>query len=432
MTSESYLSLKKYLEDIPVISSHEHHLPDKLQKDLTLDRILRYSYVGWYTGRRNNSTSGPKYLEKYFLPSDEPDLDSEELRRQRELFLDLYGYKSYWVWLEKGIQKIYGIDSISPGNWDEVSDQVNQRHNDSLAHIGILKETGGYLRAVQDSYWDYSSDIGHPELFSPTMRTDMFISSSHPTLVDHDNNSPFISYPEAPTDNFDDYLDFVEQLFTRWRNNGAVAMKCGDAYGRPIRFKQVTRNEARKVFYRPKNQVSHDDLIAYGDFMFHWFCELNKKLDIPFQIHTGLAKLSGSNPMLFEPILSQYPEIRFVLFHMGYPWYSEIAGLAHNYKNIIIDMVWGPIISTSASIQALHEYIEIATCDTLCWGGDMWTSEGAIGALLAWKFVVAKVLSEKIESGYINMKKAESLAKKLMYKNNAELYGMKNYLTVAR
>ena len=202
-------------------------------------------------------------------------------------------------------------------------------------------------------------------------------------------------------------------------------MKCASAYERPIDFSDVSRKKAGEVFGKPEEEVTPQDRIAYGDFMFHWFCELNKELEIPFQVHTGLAEISGSNPMLFEPVIKKYPEIQFVLFHAGYPWYSQIAGLAHNYDNVFIDMVWAPLISPSAAIQALKEYVEVAqTSELIGWGGDTWTSEEAVGAVLAWKFVVAAVLSEMVSSRYLNLAKAEKLAEKLMFRNNAKIYGL--------
>ena len=406
---------------------------------MTLDRILDFAYIGWYAGRKTKLPTGTPQRrallsnanrdKKYFLPDAGDKTNLEEAEKQREKFLDLFGYNSYWVWLDKGIQKIYNLDnSITPQNWDSVSDQIATKHRDPNTHIRIMMEEGGYLRAVQDTYWDYGSDLGHPEIFSPTMRIDMFVTSSHPTLPDHDQNCPFESYPDAPTDNFDDYLAFVKDLFISWRNKGGVAMKCASAYERPLSFNMASYAEAQKVFYRSKDEISSQERIAYGDFMFNWFCQLNMELEIPFQIHTGLASIAGSNPMLFEPVIQRYPEIRFVLFHAGFPWYNEIAGLAHNYNNIFIDMVWAPIISTSAATQALRQYIEVSqTSDLIGWGSDTWTSEEAVGAVLAWKFVVSKVLSEMVDSAYIDLKKAEALAEKLMYKNNSELYGLAGY-----
>ena len=174
-------------------------------------------------------------------------------------------------------------------------------------------------------------------------------------------------------------------------------MKCASAYSRPLSFDKTDRKIAADIFGRSQKAVTANDQIQFSNFMFHWFCDLNRQLEIPFQIHTGLADISGSDPMLFEPVIRQYPDILFVLFHAGYPWYSHIAGLAHNYPNVAIDMVWAPIISTSASIQALKEYIEVApSSDLIGWGGDTWTSEEAVGAVLAWKFVITKVLTEMV------------------------------------
>ena len=141
---------------------------------------------------------------------------------------------------------------------------------------------------------------------------------------------------------------------------------------------------------------------------------------MPFQIHTGLGQLAGSRPLLFESTIARYPQLHFVLFHMGYPWYHEIAGLAHNYANVSMDMVWAPIISPSAAVAALHQYLEVArSSDLIAWGSDTWTSEDAVGALLAWQYVVATVLAQKVDDGYFDMAEAEVLAHKLMYRNAA-------------
>jgi predicted TIM-barrel fold metal-dependent hydrolase len=141
------------------------------------------------------------------------------------------------------------------------------------------------------------------------------------------------------------------------------------------------------------------------------------------QVHTGLGELSGSRPLLFEPVIVGHPDVHFVLFHAGYPWYSEAAGLAHNHNNISLDMVWAPIISTSAAVAALHEFIEVArSSDRIAWGSDTWTSEEAIGALLAWQHVIATVLSQKVDAGYFDVAEAETMAQKLMFENAARIY----------
>jgi hypothetical protein len=65
------------------------------------------------------------------------------------------------------------------------------------------------------------------------------------------------------------------------------------AYERKIQFDAVDRAAAARIFLKPPVDVSPAERIAYGDFMFGWFCELARRFEVPFQVHTGLAKLSG-------------------------------------------------------------------------------------------------------------------------------------------
>ena len=43
--NKNFLSIHKYLTELPIISSHEHHLETKQQMKLTLDSIFKNSYV---------------------------------------------------------------------------------------------------------------------------------------------------------------------------------------------------------------------------------------------------------------------------------------------------------------------------------------------------------------------------------------------------
>jgi len=182
---------------------------------------------------------------------------------------------------------------------------------------------------------------------------------------------------------------------------------------------------SRRFLSLSPEMISPGERTAYEDFMFHWFCRLCQELEVPFQVHTGLAQIAGSHPMALEPVIARYPDVHFVLFHAGYPWYDEVAGLLHTYSNLSVDMVWVPHISVSGAALALHEFIEVAhSPDLIAWGGDARTAEEAYGALLAWQHVVARVLSEKVDYGYFDRAQAERLAQHLMYRSTARRYGL--------
>ncbi len=425
MLSNVYHYIYQMVESLPAVSTHSHHLPDTFHKDLTLDRIFESSYLVTIASPYEDEKSGRR---DYLHGKTRPILFPGKHKEHRGEFLSHVRYNSYFVWLEKALQKIYGFeDSISPENWDEISSRIKARHVDENAHLKILSEVAGYRRVIQDSYWDYACNLGHPEMFSTELRTDMFIHCFHPDMRDHDDNSPFRCYPQAPTTSLGDYLVFLEQLFTGWRDAGAVTMKSASAYDRALQYDEPDRNLAERVFLRPPDQVTPVEHKAYGDFMFHWFCNLCIRLEVPFQVHTGLAKLSGSRPLHLEPVISKYPEIKFILLHSGYPWYADSAGLAHNFSNVYLDLTWVPITSTSGAVQALSEFIEVAhSSNRIAWGDDAFTSEESYGALLAWRHVVAKVLTEKVEEGYFNVRQAEARAARLMAQNAVETYSLRN------
>jgi len=64
--SKSYSMLDPFVDELPVISSHEHHLPDDLQKDMSLDKLLYHSYLSWYTDSGNSPKPYPDYRKKDF------------------------------------------------------------------------------------------------------------------------------------------------------------------------------------------------------------------------------------------------------------------------------------------------------------------------------------------------------------------------------
>ena len=67
------------------------------------------------------------------------------------------------------------------------------------------------------------------------------------------------------------------------------------------------------------------------------------KHDVPVMIHTGdtyakTAKVRMAHPLLVDDIAVDYPDVRFVMCHLGNPWFQDAAEVL--YKN---DNVYGDI-----------------------------------------------------------------------------------------
>ncbi|HEY3418845.1 MAG TPA: amidohydrolase family protein [Armatimonadota bacterium] len=397
MTS-SFQRLTAYVATLPIFSAHEHHQPDDYFRDFSLDRILTGSYVNWI-----NPWDGQ-------IPD-------------REVLLDRVRHNAYFVWLQRGLQRIYGIDKLTAANWDAVSKIIQDAHASPTWHLEIFRNYGNYRRAIQDSYWNSGDDLGHPEFFSPTLRINCFVVCHHPEMRDH-NGASWAQF-NVPALDFDEYLEFIEETVRTRKAAGAVALKSALAYDRDIAFRPRERAEAARVFGKHPTEVSPEDQRAYQDFVYDYLCTLAAKYELPFQNHTGLALIGGSNPLNLEPMIARHPHTRFILFHGGYPWVGEIAGLAHNYRNVYPDLTWLPIISPTAAVRAVHEWLETTWSSRyLCWGGDCWCAEESVGASLAFKHVLATALAQKVDEGYFDMDDAECVARRLCYENGEYVYGI--------
>ncbi len=391
--------LGKFIGSQSIVSTHEHHRDGEWYRDMTLEKIFTSSYVQWATPVP--LTAGG-----------------------REAFLAKIAANSYFVWLARGLARVYGLPGLTAGNWDEYSAAIAGRHAaDANFHIDLLRIYAGYETAIQDSFWEPGSAVGRPDMFKPTYRINKYVVCHHPEVRDHNGNSPWCDgvLPRS----FDEYLDLLRRDLAAAKARGAVALKSALAYDRPILYRPVKREEAARAFNRTREEVGPEAATAFGDYVMDYICGLAAEFDLPFQHHTGLGLLAGSNPMGLDYLINKHPGTRFVLFHGGYPWTGEFAALGHNYSNVILDICWLPLISTSAAIRTVRECLEAGiNGDRIAWGGDCQSSEESVGAVLALRHVLGEALSQLVEEGYLGLAAAEKIAVGITHANARAIYGL--------
>jgi hypothetical protein len=386
------------LREMPVVSSHSHHQVAEQHAKLDLDKLIASSYAGWC--------------------GYEPGKTAEE----RERFVDHVGANTYFVWLAKAVAELYGRGEIHADSWDDISAGIAEAHRRPDHHFELLTKRCRFKFVVQDSYWSPGDDLGRPDLFRPTFRINSWVMCPRPGMADHNGNSPW-SAPGFQPQRLDEYLDLLEASVEQAKARGCVAIKSALAYDRPVAFNHPDLEAARRAF-QAAGELTRQDLLSFGDVVFHHLCGLAEKLELPFQVHLGLGILHGSRPMMFEPTIAAYPKVTFDLLHCGYPWWNDLGGLLHNYANVVADFCWLPIISTTAAVAALHEYLDVArSADRIVWGDDTWTGEEAYGAVLAWDYVLSRVLEERVGWGLCSTSHAERLAGKLLHENAEKLFG---------
>jgi predicted TIM-barrel fold metal-dependent hydrolase len=63
------------------------------------------------------------------------------------------------------------------------------------------------------------------------------------------------------------------------------------------------------------------------------------KHDVPVMIHTGdtyskNAKVRQAHPLLVDDLAVDYPEVKFVICHLGNPWFQDTAEVLYKNDNL--------------------------------------------------------------------------------------------------
>lgn len=394
-----FQELINYIDTISIIDTHCHKLPEKQGFPNGLKELVEHSYLGWC-----------------HRPWDDTEDTAAEFVRSLK-------HNSYFFWIEKGLQELLNTNQRLN---EKTYPWFNKRLKEFSASIAsddeFLRKVCHYDKVILDGYWEPGTNLGNPGLYTPTYRINQFLFGYQTNVVDDNGNNPFLVYGWTEDMDFERYLNQIEEKIQEKIEQGCVALKSSLPYDRSIQFKERTYEEAEKGYHN--KDASKEDIVAFQDYIYFHICKIAAKFDIPFQNHTGLGKLEGSNAMLLKEVISKNPKTRFVLFHGSFPWTDDALALIHNYSNVYADICWLPSISTSTAIYFLKQLLETGKADSITWGCDSWTIIESYSAYLAGRYVVAKALSELIEDEFMTLDEGKELAESIFRTNAKKIYNI--------
>ena len=169
---------------------------------------------------------------------------------------------------------------------------------------------------------------------------------------------------------------------------------------------------------------------ALEDFIMHYLAGKCGEYGIRMKFHTGLQEGNGndienSNPALLTNLFMEYPNVRFDLFHIGYPFQHVLSALAKNFRNVFIDFCWAHMISPSAAVEALLDYLDAVPANKISgFGGDYIFIDGVYGHQVLARQNIARALSIKVDQDVFDMDRARQLARMILHDNPAALFGL--------
>lgn len=324
------------------------------------------------------------------------------------------------------MDKLYGIKDLNDQTVVELSEAIIKSYDGDWYNY-VLKEKSNIRYAIMD----VGSRRLEDDMFRYVEKFDQFIR-----INSRENLESVGNKFSMEVNSLSALVSVLEKAFDAAAVRGIVGVKSTAAYHRILKYEHVSENQARKVF-NDLMGLSRGDVLEFNDvkplqdYMMHQIIQQARKYQIPVQIHTGFHAgdgnyISNSNPALLANLFLEYRDVNFSLFHGGYPYGGELAALAKSFRNVYLDMSWIYVISPSYAQRYLHEWLEtVPSNKIMAFGGDYHNVENTFGHSLMAREVVAKVLVEKVKTGYLTETESKEIAKRILYTNVIDLFGIK-------
>jgi len=405
------------MAEMDIIDCHEHLGPESERIDNPADVFNLFSCYP-YTGR-DLMMAGMTYAD--YLSLCDQDMPLEDRWKTLEPYWERVRWTSYSRAILLAAEKFYGESEINESNYAAISERMSKANTKGI-YDRVLRDACRIRKCLIVKDIPYvKTDILTP--LNSVMMCDMesWSSVSHPQFA-----------PNAQIKTLDDYLDSCKQYIVESKKDGVVGLKTVSLeYGEPDRqaalseFGQLKSGKIERLapahnfpdWYPPtalRDYIS-DELVTFAG-----------EQDLTVAVHAGYwGDFRKLNPLHIIPWLQRHPNVRFDVFHLGFPWMRETLMLCKGFPNVWLNLCWTHIISQQATIQALDEALDLVpTNKILAFGGDYTAPsiELVYGHLVMAREDIARVLARRTGEGQMTETQALDLARKWFWNNPVELY----------
>jgi len=422
MTS-TYEALREHVFSLDIIDTHEHLPP--FEADRPKDTDVLAEYLSHYF---SSDLVSAGLSDEGVASARDASKPLAQRWKTVEPYWEAARNTGYARSLDVAARELYGVREITGDTIEELNEAFVAAREAGGHYDTVLKRKSRIRCSIED--WQSScvfrsGDEVDARYFRPVFRCDAFIAPEGPQQLEglaHETG--------VPIKTVDDLKAACEVYVERELGRGAVGVKCGLAYMRPLKFETTSVTEAAEDFAGLLQGAEQWSLKRLQDHMMHHVCALADARGLPFQIHTGLQEGSGnfianSEPSQLTNLFMAYPNVKFDVFHIGYPYQQTLSALAKNFRNVFVDFCWAHVISPTASVRALVEYLDAVPANKILgFGGDYNFVDGVVGHAFIARENVARALAIKVDEGVFDLNRARQLAQMILHDNPAALFGL--------
>src|SRR4029450_12557244 len=211
----------------------------------------------------------------------------------------------------------------------------------------------------------------------------------------------------------------------------AIAVKSQHAYDRTLLWREREDTDVARALDKQLTgqELDEDEGRCRGGWCMAGGVELAIEHNLPFKIHTGYYAGHSNMPIKrIRPghlcaLLARYPQARFVLMHIAYPYNDELVALAKHYPNVYVDMCWAWSINPFVARDFVRRMIHAVPANKLfVFGGDTSWPNAAVAYAAQARHWLTRALQAEVDDGLLNEREAIALATRLMRTNQEQCF----------
>lgn len=428
----TFNQLHDYINELYIIDTHEH-LPLNMERDPHTDVLSEW--LSCYFGSDLVSAGLPAEALQYALDSS---VDISLRWASVEQYWNFARSTGYGRALSIAAKDLYDIEHIDKDSIALLNERFIQNNTVDRYRIK-LGDKGKIAVSIRDVVPEPFVDTEDPFVYA--FRTD-YLTFPSAWGGSWENMCETGKTIGIELNTLTDWMEIARHSIEKsLHNDKVVCLKSAIAYQRPLRYTQVSENDAQSAFNalylgdgRQSREETYRNELVLSSWMMHFTCQVANEYELTYQIHTGHQEgneylVEGTNPVWFSDMFRQYPKVKFNLFHLGYPFAEESGSLAKTFSNVYLDMCWSHVLCPELAERVLYEWIGSVPANKInAFGGDYFFPDGVYGHQKMARKNVASALSKKVERGEISMARAKELADWFFFENARRLYPLDPYL----
>jgi hypothetical protein len=414
----SHPELKQHIDATPLVDTHEHmssetQWVESAQHSILHDLFDNYVMADFVSAGLRNFGE--------ILHHEEMSLE-EKWSQIAETWQKIR-FTGYGEAVSLAARELYGLEALDLDGLSAAQAQVDGNMTEG-SRLRLLKDVANLDHIQTDDFcWKCLPDAAGPDFF--------FFDINWGGACSGDPRAKMLAEETGVVvTDLKSYRQAMEAIFEKYAGC-AIAVKSQHAYGRTLEWHARDDSDVEPLLQRKLKGEDLDvnEANCLGDWAWAQVADLSGQHNLPFKIHTGYY--AGNNSMHVDRIPSghlcklaiAYPNTRFVLMHIAYPYSDELVAMTKHFSNVYADLCWAWSINPLHSVDFVRRFIHAAPINKLfAFGGDCFRPTSSVGYALQCRKWLGMALGGEVEDGLLTLEEAKEVATRLMHDNQYECF----------